>query len=188
MGVPGEYRCGLVLSPTRRGATKGAAMLVAPASRRRWCVPMRFGSIAHRYGYGPVPFAVHVAESCHHRPSGPPGRIGVPATQRRPIGVVARGLIERAATTPMARRRPASWPEQQTASRSPGEPGPHFVREARRSREVAPAQKRTRHPDGAGFSACREVVGRPVVYRGLRPGTGWVIASRDGRDPGFRGL
>ena len=47
----------------------------------------------------------------------------VPADQRRTIGVVARGLIEKAATTPMARRRPASLPEQQTASRVPGEPG-----------------------------------------------------------------
>ena len=36
------------------------------------------------------------------------GPQGVPAPQRRTIGVVACGLIGRAATTPMARRRPAS--------------------------------------------------------------------------------
>ncbi len=40
-----------------------------------------------------------------HRPSGPPS-----ATQRRTIGVVERGDDWRTATTPMARRRPPSWP------------------------------------------------------------------------------
>jgi len=44
----------------------------------------------------------------HLRPSGPLRRFGVSADQRRTIGVVAGGLILRAATTPMARRRPAS--------------------------------------------------------------------------------
>ena len=55
----------------------------------------------------------------HHRPSGLPRRQSVPAAQRRTIGVVARGLIERAATTPMARRRPASKPGKLISSRSP---------------------------------------------------------------------
>ncbi len=57
-----------------------------------------------------------------HRPSGALGRRSVPAPQRRTIGVVARGMIGRAATTPMVRRRPATAPGEQTSSRVPGEP------------------------------------------------------------------
>ena len=53
---------------------------------------MRVGSIAHGNGYGPCPGRCRCSGTCpHRRPSGPPGRIGVPATQRRTIGVVARG-------------------------------------------------------------------------------------------------
>ena len=175
--------------PRDVGAPKGTAMLVAPASRRRWCVSLRVGFIAHGYGYGPFPGRCRCSGTCpHHRPSGPPGRIGVPVTQRRTIGVVARGLIERAATTPMARRRPASWPGQQTSSRSPGEPGMGLMRNGTRRREVLLAQSHARHPDGARFSACPEVVGWLVGCRGLRLGTDWVIASTEGRDPGFWGF
>ncbi len=117
------YRCGLVLSPPDTDTVPFPVAAVVPDHAPR------------------------------HRPSGSPGRIGVPAVQRRAIGVVARGLIERAATTPMARRRPASWPGEQTASRLPREPGSAIVREARRCRMVVPAQWRTRHPAGAGFPA-----------------------------------
>ena len=85
-----------------------------------------------------------------HRPSGTIGRFGAQSPQRRTIGVVARGLIERAATTPMVRRRPASWPGQQTASRSPREPGMDLVRSATRRRGVPPAQSHARHPDWGG--------------------------------------
>ena len=45
------------------------------------------------------------------RPSGPP-RLVPRASQRRTIGVVARRVGGAAATTPMARRRPASWLEE----------------------------------------------------------------------------
>ena len=48
---------------------------------------MRFGSIAHGYGYGLCP-----GPCPHPRPSGPPRRFGVTADQRRTIGVVARRL------------------------------------------------------------------------------------------------
>lgn len=45
------------------------------------------------------------------------------ADQRRPSSVVAREETGRAATTLLERRRPASGPEQETASRFPREPG-----------------------------------------------------------------
>jgi len=80
-------------------------------------------------------------------------------TQRRTIGVVARGLIERAATPPMARRRPSSWPEQKTASRFPGEPGMDLVRNGTLRRGVLLAQSHARHPDVARFPLPREGIG-----------------------------
>jgi len=69
----------------------------------------------------------------------------------------------------------------------PGGARSAFVLSGPLCREVVPAQMRTRHPDGVGSSAWPETVGRLVVYRGLRLGTDWVIASPPGRGPGFRG-
>ncbi len=112
--------------------------------------------------------SVSVPETCNRpRPSGPSGRLGVPAPQRRTIGVVARGLI--------VGLRPSRWHadglprgrENQDVARSPREPGSAIVRSVLRCRKVVPAQWRTRHPDGARFSACN---GRPRSRIEIRVG------------------
>jgi hypothetical protein len=70
------------------------------------------------------------------RPSGPPRRIRVTASQRRPIGAVARGWRGMAATAPMGRRRPASWRGEVHRGLVPrGLPGIGIVRVAKGSRQ-----------------------------------------------------
>ncbi len=72
--------------------------------------------------------------------------------------------------------------------RAPGGARSAFVLGGPLRREVVPAQMRTRHPGGARFTACCEVVEWLVVCCGVRVGTDWVTASPEGRSPGFRGL
>ena len=88
------------------------------------------------------------------RPSGPPGRCGVPAAQRRPSSAVAWLGNCRAATTLLGRRRPASEPGEQTSSTIPGEPGIDLVRSGKRRRDVDLAQSHARHPEVGRFPAC----------------------------------
>ncbi len=103
------------------------------------------------------------------------GRCDANASRRTtwPIGMVTRGLIGRAATTPMARRRPASSPGEQTASRSPREPGSAIVRSASRRRLVARRDHVPGTPMGRGFPLALVGFGR-----GSTPGwadiVGWA--------------
>ncbi len=82
------------------------------------------------------------------------------------------GVTGRAATTPMARRRPTPAPEEMLSSPSPGEPGSAIVREAPRCRMVDPAQWRAQHPDVAPF---------PRAQSGIGPGSGRCRCPGRGR-------
>ncbi len=128
-GLPREARCGLVSRRRRRPPAchrRGRRPSNPPPERlRRWDdagsprrtrrPEMRDSATATAAGTASGTAAIgngHGHGYCHgfshHRPSGTLGRPGVPASQRRTSSVVARVGIGRAATTLLARRRPAS--------------------------------------------------------------------------------
>ena len=197
------FRCGLDPSLTRRGRCKGRcdacsagvppAMVVyrrglVPSSTRRGCCKGRCDAcsagvppamVVYRCGLVPSPNGIRRRSLPLFRTVSSSPAFWTAVTHWRPGGPAShhrRGrawVAGRAATTPMARRRPASWPEEQTASRSPGGARCDIVRWARRSREVAPAQYRTRHPDGGRFSACPE----SVSVSDPRPGWADIVGA-----------
>ena len=100
----------------------------------------------------------------------------VPATQRRPIGVVARGLIERAATPPMARRRPAFVAGRNDLEALSEGARSGIVRRERR------AESGCRHNAEPGTPMGRGIL-RVLVGFGLGCTTGWADIVGAGFQP-----
>ncbi len=156
-GVPPAmvvYRCGLVSSPPRRDRCKGCCdVCSAGVPAGDGGVPMRVGSITHEtwslqralLWFRAMPSApAFWAAVTLWRPGGPASH------HRRGRALVAWEGCDHADGAPAAFL--VAWTADCIAL--PREPGSAIVRGAGRSRMVVPAQWRTRHPEGAGFSAC----------------------------------
>ena len=106
------------------------------------------------------------------RPSGPP-RLLPRTSQRRPIGAVARGWRERAATAPMARRRPASWLEQPHRGCVPrGLPGIGIVRGVEAAGKASLAQCRARHAPVEAITPKTQIRPRHAPVSAIGPRAG----------------
>jgi len=122
-----------------------------------------------------------------HRPSGTPGRPGVPASHQRRGRAVDDG---RTATTPMVRRRPPSWRGEVHRIALPEVARSAVVLGASPCRWVVQAQLRTRHarcgaicPQALGWFRHAPV---SVVFRVSRSGRGLGFGCGHGHGCGHR--
>ncbi len=114
----------------------------------------------------------------HHRPSGPPGRCGVSAAQRRPSSVVA-WVVDLKGCDHAARAPTAYLVTGRTDFIvRPGGARYDIVRSVKRCRVVVPAQCQTRHPEVARFPACFGAVAVPP-RKAMTPI--WRSAPQEGR-------
>ena len=142
------------LSRIRSLSSTGWKLLSLHRGRLGWCSDSHPGCRRWRGGFGYGSGKGRCFVPGHALSTGLLGRCDALASRRPSVAPPAwsrGGSQGMAATTPMARRRPASRPGKQGVARPPGEPGQDFVRGGGVAGRSLPAQRRPGTPRGRGF-------------------------------------